>query len=497
MTPTSLKGRRVVVLGLGRFGGGLGAARWLLREGAQVTVTDRADPRSLAEPAGELAAAGARLVLGSHDGVDFAGTEMLVLNPAVPLSAPPVRAALAAGVPVVSEIGLLMERWPGPILGVTGSNGKSTTTSMAHAVLRAAGVPASLGGNIGGSLLDRLEQATSGEVAVLELSSFMLDLLALQGLGPDVAVITNITPNHLDRHGSYEAYKASKRLILSRARRAVLNADDPEVRALANGYTGEMLWFGAEAAGEQGTDVQDSGAGASSPRPDLAVTATGAIVDRRSWTVLRDADMPLPGRMNRLNAACATLAAAAVLADEVRATRALPAALAAYELPPHRLQQVGHFHGVSWVDDSVSTTPESTRASLEALGGRCILIAGGHDKGLDPEPLLAGAARFARVVLTVGEEGGRLLAEFTRRGVRAEGVVTVPAAVARAAVLALPGETVLLSPGYSSHDQFTNYEERAAVFAREALAIGRELRRPGAQAVSDSAADAAPAGSAP
>ncbi len=446
----SLAGKDVLVLGLGHFGGGFGAARWLLAQGAHVTVTDRAGEELLAAPAAALREAGARVVLGGHEGIDFGRADLLVVNPAVPLTAPPVMTATAAGVPIASEIGLLMERWPGPVLGVTGSNGKSTTTSLAHAMLTAAGVRSALGGNIGGSLLDDLGTAQSGDVAVLEISSFMLDMLARQGLGPDVALITNITPNHLDRHGSFEAYKQSKRSILTHARRAVLNADDEHVRDVARGFAGEMLWYGAQG--------------------DISIGRNGELTDRRGWPLIADADVPLPGRMNRMNIAAATLAVAAVLADEVRAARALPAALLRYERPPHRLQPVGTWRGVSWVDDSSSTTPESTHGSLQAVGGPCIVIVGGHDKGLDPAPLLDGSARWARLVLTIGEQAQPLLRELTRRGVAAEAVGSVPAAVERAAQACRPGDTVLLSPGYSSHDQFTNYEKRAECFRREVLA---------------------------
>ena len=449
MAARELHGRTAIVLGLGHFGGGLGAARWLLQQGARVTVTDKAPADLLRGPAAELAAAGAHVVLGGHAGVDFARADLLVVNPAVPLMAEPVRAAQAAGVRISTEIGLLMERWPGPVLGVTGSNGKSTTTSLAHGLLVAAGARAFLGGNIGGSLLERLHEARRGDVAVLELSSFMLDLLAPAGLGPDVAILTNITPNHLDRHGSFEAYKEAKKQVLRRARRAVLNADDAHVRDVARGFPGEALWFGR--------------------RGEVVLDDDGGLLDRRGWPLLRAAEIPLPGRMNRMNLAAAFLAVAAVLGDEVRAARALPSALARYERPPHRLDPVGTWRGVAWVDDSASTTPESTRGSLEAVGGRCLLIAGGHDKGLDPEPLLDGAQRWTRVVLTIGEQAQPLLRELARRGVAAEAVGSVEAAVARAAQLAKAGETVLLSPGYSSHDQFTNYEKRAELFREQVL----------------------------
>jgi UDP-N-acetylmuramoylalanine--D-glutamate ligase len=238
--------------------------------------------------------------------------------------------------------------------------------------------------------------------------------------------------------------------ILQRARHAVLNADDEHVRGFADGYAGRVLWFGSHG--------------------DLRVDEDGSLVDRRGWPAIHSAHVPLPGRMNRINLAAATLAAAAVLGDEVRAVRALPAALEGFRLPPHRLAPVGTWDGVSWVDDSVSTTPESTAASLAAVGGGCVLVVGGHDKGLDPAPLVQAARRHARVVLTLGEQGERLLRELTLAGVNAELLGTVEACVARAAQLARPGETVLLSPGYSSHDQFTNYEQRAAAFVRAVLA---------------------------
>lgn len=450
-----LAGRRVVLLGLGRFGGGLGAARWLLSQGARLTVTDRARPETLAEPAAELAAAGARLVLGNHDGVDFGAADLLVVNPAVPLDAPPVRAALDAGVPITSEVCLLMARWPGPLLGITGSNGKSTVAGLCHALLLTAGQPASLGGNIGGSLLARLDQAQPDEVAVLELSSFMLDLLAREGLGPELAVITNITPNHLDRHGSMAAYVAAKRAILKRAHTAVLFAEDDVVREVARDFTGKTLWFGGEG--------------------DVRLDEEGGLLDRRGNTLIGNGAIPLPGRANRLNLAAALLAVSAVLRDEVAASRALPGALAAYELPPHRCQPVGSWNEVHWIDDSASTTPESTRASLAAVGAPAILIAGGRDKGLDAAPLLSEARRVARAVITLGEQGPALAQQLTALGVVAEVVPDVATAVVRAAALSRPGDTVLFSPGYSSHDSHANFVERSEAFVRAVLSLASRL----------------------
>ncbi len=474
-TAPDLAGARVVVLGLGRFGGGLGVARWLLDSGASVLVTDRLPREVLAEPADELAARGAELVLGGHAGVDLGDADLLVVNPAVPLTAPLVEEARARDVVVTSEIALLMERWPGPVVGVTGSNGKSTTVGLLHALLEAAGVPAERGGNLGGSLLGRLGEVADGTVAVLELSSFMLELLGERGLGPEVAVLTNLTPNHLDRHGTMEAYREAKAAILRHARCVVLPVGDPWLAPLASRAAerkARVLWFGDRSAG--GAAVAAGTAVAVPRRPDLGVDAGGHLVDRAGVRVLASEDVPLPGRMNRWNVAAAALAAGGLLDDPARALAALPGGLAAYRPPPHRLEQVTSRAGVRWVDDSVSTTPESTAASLEAVGGACLLIAGGRDKGLDARPLVEAARRFARQVLTVGEEGRSLAERLNRAGVPAEQLDTVPAAVARAAALASTGDTVLLSPGYSSHDQFAHFEERAAVFR----AAVRDLERP-------------------
>ena len=477
--PVAMAGCRALVLGLGRFGGGLGVARWLLDQGAHVTVTDLLDAEQLAEPAAELTERGARLVLGGHQGIDLAQADLLVVNPAVPLSAPLVREARERDIPITSEIALLMERWPGPLVGVSGSNGKSTTVGLITCLLEAAGQPAVAGGNLGGSLLEALgsdagRAPAPGTVAVLELSSFMLELLGERRLGPEVAVLTNLTPNHLDRHGSMEAYRDAKAAILSRARIAVLPKGDAWLEPLGESASYETRWFGEHGPAGEPSDpgpgldpVLDPGL---DPGLDMGVDAAGDLRDGRGRCVLETAQNPLAGRMNRIDLAAAILAVEAVLGDPERVFQAVSPAMERYRAPPHRLQEVACLAGIRWVDDSVSTTPESTAASLEAVEGSCILIAGGHDKGLDPEPLIAAARQDCRLVLTVGEEGPSLAETLNRRGVPAELVDTVEAAVVRAARLAQEGETVLLSPGYSSHDQFAHFEERAAVFAR---AVGR------------------------
>lgn len=450
-----MRDTRAVVLGLGHFGGGLGAARWLARQGARVLVTDKSGPEELARPVAQLAPYEVELALGGHDAVDWAAADLVVVNPAVPLDAPPVVAARRAGAVITSEMALLMEHWPGPVLGVTGSNGKSTTAALAHGLLTAARVPSVLGGNIGGSLLDRVDEAGPRETAVVELSSFMLEVLDERGLGPDVAIVSNITPNHLDRHGTFDAYRRAKAAILGRARYAVLFREDAAVRALGEDFHGQVFWFGSEG--------------------HMVVRPSGDIVDRFGSVLLDHTCNPLPGRMNALNLAAALLGAAAVTGDELRVNKALPRALESFRMPPQRLELVGNFDGVRWINDSVSTTPESTGASLAAMGGRCILLAGGRDKGLDPSPLIEAARDHVRLAITVGEQGLSLARGLQAAGLQAESVGTVAAAVARAAKAARAGEVVLFSPGYSSHDQFTHFRQRGDVFVREVRrAVGAE-----------------------
>jgi UDP-N-acetylmuramoylalanine--D-glutamate ligase len=465
--PAPPAGARALVLGLGRFGGGLGVSRWLLDQGAELTVTDRLPRDALAASAGELEDSGATLRLEGHDGVDLAQFDLLVVNPAVPQSAPLVVAARERGLTVTSEMALLLERWPGPVLGVTGSNGKSTTVSQAQALLVAAGRDALAGGNLGGSLLPRLGEVDAQTVAVLELSSFMLEVTGPLGLGPDVAVVTNITPNHLDRHGTLEAYRDAKAAILARAHTAVLPSGDPLASNLPLPAGCRRLVFGSAGAGV-----------------DLGVGPSGALVPGDGGPNLPLTGLAAPGHAVRLDLAAAVLAVGALLDDHPGARAAVPGALRRWSPPRHRLEPVATRGDVTWMDDSASTTPESTAASVAAVDGPCLLIVGGRDKGLSPAALLDAAER-CRLVFTVGEESAALARALLARGVDVQEAITLDAAVASAAGRARAGDTVLLSPGYSSHDQYAHFEARASAFA----ALVRALPDPGAGALSPPAAE--------
>ncbi|MFN0131119.1 MAG: UDP-N-acetylmuramoyl-L-alanine--D-glutamate ligase [Phycisphaerales bacterium] len=461
------EGRRVTVMGLGRFGGGLGVTRYLARAGAEVLVTDMAPAEQLAEPVAaldDLVRTGrVTLRLGEHNVSDFTRTDLVVANPAVPKPWENrfLRAAEAAGVAITTEIRLALERLPDPArtIGITGSAGKSTTSAMIAHTLAALGVPAVLGGNIGGSLLEADPPAPRAWT-VLELSSAMLYWLGpgragrgeeghaaarVGGWSPGIAVVTNITPNHIDWHGAFEHYRESKLNIVRFRRGPCVCGEDSALRAsLAGAGAGELVGVSAEERGDRFR--------------------------------LADGPLAVPGAHNRLNARMALQAIGLALrADgDARSDADLAlsasAALATFPGLPHRLQLVATIGGVRYYNDSKCTTPEAALLAIAALRESGIdavhLIAGGYDKGSDLGPVAAAAARLAGLY-TIGATGPTL-AEAARQ---ADGTAhvdecgTLDIAVALASVRACPGEAVLLSPACASWDQFTNYEARGERFA--------------------------------
>lgn len=428
---SGLAGKRVTVMGLGRFGGGLGVARWLASQGASVLVTDLQPAEKLREPVealGDLVRAGrVTLRLGEHREHDFRACDVVVANPAVPKpwTNPYIAAARDAGVELTTEIGLVVDRLPDRrrVFGVTGSAGKSTTSAMIAHALNSCGERAHLGGNIGGSLLGSLQSIRATDWVVLELSSAMLHWL--EDWSPGTAVATNISPNHIDWHGSFDHYADSKRKILDHQRPADLAVLGPTLARWPS-PPGVRRVVVAEEAGVEG--------------------------------------LALPGRHNALNAAVAL--AAVEGAGIGRPREQLEAALRAYTGLPHRLRLLGERGGVRYFDDSKSTTPEATLLALDAFAERgdlprVHLIAGGYDKGSDLTPVAERAPHLAGMY-AIGATGTAIAAAA---GPAATLCGTLECAMEQIERRARPGDVVLLSPACASWDQFENFEQRGRMFA--------------------------------
>ena len=458
------RGKRVTVMGLGRFGGGVGVARFFAREGADVIVTDLDTAENLAE---SMAAVGDGVTyhLGGHRPEDFTDADLIAVNPAVRPGSAFLELARESRVPVTTEVNLFFERCPARIIGVTGSVGKTTTVSMIGLVLGSDGVW--VGGNIGRSLLDKIEQISERDRVVLELSSAQLHRLGPTGRAPHVSVVTNISPNHIDWHGSMEDYVAAKKTILvnqSAGDIAVLNYEDPRLRRWGEdpGCAAAVVFFSAERELPRGVFARD-----------------GRIVVRlegEERAVLETSALRVPGEHNVANAAAVVAACAAAGADLGGAGPAL----AAFEADEHRLEFVREVNGVRFFNDSKATTPVSTLAALAAFDGPAVLILGGRDKGVSYARLAERAAQCRAVVL-VGEMADRLERLLFDRAPGQPRVQSgsIEDAVRVSAGLAQPGDVVLLSPACTSFDMFKNFEERGRVFKDAVRKLSeREVDRP-------------------
>jgi UDP-N-acetylmuramoylalanine--D-glutamate ligase len=434
-------------MGLGLFGGGVETARWLVRRGAQVRVTDLREAGQLAESLEALADVEVQLALGGHSEEHFTRADLVVANPAVPPSSPFLAAAREAGVPVTSEAALFLGACPARLVLVTGTQGKSSTVRFAHQLLEAAGERAHLGGNIGRSLLAEVDRLGADDVVVLELSSYQLEVLPPEAAaGARVAAIgvVNVLADHLERHGSIEAYEDAKRRILELAdegTRVLLNADDARVGAWRV-ELGRPWRYSVE--GREDAELQ----------LEAGEFRCGALV------LGRVADLRVPGRFQRANVLCALGLALAAGAEPERLREGV-AGLSGLE---HRLQDLGLVAGHRVWDNGVSTTPDSTRSALLELDGPLTLLVGGQAKGLPLDELVDAARGRVRRVLAFGGAGPSFAGAFTAAGVAAEVLPSVPAAVARAYQAMEPGEALLFSPGAASFDAYRNFRDRALAF---------------------------------
>jgi UDP-N-acetylmuramoylalanine--D-glutamate ligase len=455
------QGKRVVVMGLGRFGGGVGVTRWLAAAGAKVLVTDQAPAEKLSESLAELASCSIELRLGGHDERDFRSADVVVVNPAVPPASPFLQTAQRAGVPITTEMNLFLERCPAACIGITGSVGKSTTTAMIGHVLERTLRDQRIwvGGNLGISLLDALPRIGRSDRVVLELSSFQLERIAAIRWRPRIAVITNLAPNHLDWHGSMDAYAAAKLNLLrfqDRSKDTVIIGDSDALAACVRGLIGPAapIW-------RYGIRDGSPGAWRESPGDRRDATSSAAGDGGIRWPGLH---LATPGRHNLQNAAAA-LTVAHLLG--VPASEAM-GVIATFEGLPHRLQRVAVRDGVSYVNDSKSTTPEAAVTAMDAIDGPLLMIMGGYDKGIDLSPASRAAARRARFVACIGQTGATVAEQIRLAGGSAEVFTDLAGAVEACRRQARAGETVLLSPACASWDMFEDYRARGDEFARAA-----------------------------
>lgn len=463
---TDFHGMRVTVQGLGVFGGGVGAIRFLAERGAIVTVTDVKPASVLADSLRQIAdLPNVKLQIGGHTEHEFREADLLVVNPGVPKSCPYMRISRDRGVPITSEMNLFWERNRGQTICVTGSNGKSTTTALMYAILSAgnsaisSGLTVWLGGNIGKSLLPEVEKIAPGDWVVLELSSFQLDDLAPLEPKPHVAIVTNFSPNHLDRHGTVEAYRHAKLNLIrwqTPEQIAILNQNDPEVSHWST--KARTYWFGQDDEGRRGL---------------FAVGFEGYKRRALFRSGMREQILPLgnwlrlPGPHNFHNALAATCAALVLGTSLPQVEQGL----SGFEGLPHRLQKVVESGGRTFINDSKSTTPEATQLALKSFSQPIVLLAGGYDKHVDLTPLarsiISSQVRAAALMGQTGSHLEKLIRELDNdRRIITKTHVTLDGAFQWAMQQSAVGDVVLLSPGNASYDWFRNYEERGDAFSR-------------------------------
>jgi UDP-N-acetylmuramoylalanine--D-glutamate ligase len=442
---------KVTVIGFSIEGEDL--ARYFLGQGDEVLVSTLRVPDSMQHVQEELVGRGVTFRVGENSPEDVAGADLVCVSQGVPLAIPAVIAAREAGTPVRSMTSLFFEKYPGPIVGITGSSGKTTTTSLVDAMFTAAGREHVTGGNIGVGLMALLEGADASTAAVLEISHTQLQLLERS---PEVAALTNVTPNHLDQF-TWEEYVALKRRIFEfqpPGAACVFNADDPVSRELAPTAPGDVFLFSL------GGDHGVSG----------AYVKDGLICMRRagrSYRVLQVSDVPLRGRHNVANVAAATAVAAACnLTPDVVARAVLD-----FKPPEHRLEPVATVNEVAYFNDSIATAPERTLAALRSFDEPVVLLLGGREKQLPLDEMLREAKRSCRAVVCFGEAGPMLAYAAEAAGLSVTRVVTVAEAVEAASKLAQPGDVVLLSPACTSFDAYENFEARGEDFRQHVAGL--------------------------
>jgi UDP-N-acetylmuramoylalanine--D-glutamate ligase len=441
-----LKNKRVLVVGLGKSG--LSAAMFLRAKGARVTVSDTRSAVALAHEIPALLEAGIMVESGGHGLLTFRRQDLIVVSPGVPMDTPEVHQTKSFGMPVIGEVELASRFLQGQIVAITGSNGKTTTTSLVGKIFSDAGLPTLVGGNIGLPVIDLVDKSTPETTSVLEVSSFQLE--TIEEFHPHIAVVLNITPDHLDRHGSFENYAAAKTRITERQGAEdflVLNAEDKATQMVAAKTKAQIFWFSGRRPIKQGAFVHGGSI--------VFVAREGA----KAEPVMPVGEIHLKGLHNVENVLAAVCAArlAGISAEVIRR------AVSGFKAVEHRLELVKSLHGVEFYNDSKATNVDAAMKAVSSFGGGIHLILGGKDKDSDYGTMSELLKERVKAVYTIGTAAEKIERQL-------HGVVkmvqagTMQTAVQQAAKAAVAGDVVLLSPACSSFDQFENYEHRGRVF---------------------------------
>jgi UDP-N-acetylmuramoylalanine--D-glutamate ligase len=443
-----LKDKRVLVVGLGKSG--VASALFLKAHGARVTVSDTKSGDELRNEIPALLDHGITVETGGHGERTFREQDLIVVSPGVPVDAPLLQQARALGEVVIGEIELAAQFLDGPIVAITGSNGKTTTTTLAGEILSAGGLATLVGGNIGTPAISLADRAKTETVIVLEVSSFQLE--TIQTFHPKIAVVLNVTPDHLDRHRTFETYVDAKARIFENQNKsdfAVLNADDPTCVAMAARTRAQVFWFSRKEEPEQGAWVSD-----------------GNILFRAGQDhheIMQVSEIPLKGAHNLENVLAAVCAGALMGCAPAKIRQAV----VGFKAVEHRLEYVATIRGVGYYNDSKATNVDATIKALESFPGNIHLILGGKDKGSDYTLLNTLLRQRVKRVYTIGAAAAKIEAQIVNSkngGPELVHTGTLESALRKANAVAVPGDVVLLAPACASFDQFKSYEHRGHVF---------------------------------
>lgn len=448
-----LKNKRVLVVGLGKSG--LAAARFLKERGARVTVSD-ARPATLITELPALLDEGFMVEAGGHGLLTFRRQDLIVVSPGVPFDVPELKQVRAMGVHIIGELELGAEFLQGEVVAITGSNGKTTTTTLLGEILKASGRPTLVGGNIGKPVTEMVAESSAETWSVLEVSSFQLE--TVETFKPRIALVLNITPDHLDRHGSFENYAAAKTRITEFQTAEdflVLNGEDVPTQMVAAKTKAQIYWFSAKRPIKQGTFVHGESI--------FFVRKEGA----KAEPVMPVAEIPLAGAHNVENVLAAVCAARLAGVE----SKVIRAAVAAFRAVEHRLEFVRELDGVKYFNDSKATNVDATVKAVESFAGGIWLILGGKDKDSDYATMGPLLRERVKTVITIGSAAEKIERQLAGV-VKIERAETMDRAVAYAKEHAVAGDTVLLAPACASFDQFENYGHRGRVFKELVQKLG-------------------------